>query len=115
MASASYNAGSEAINANQHQSVEGPENSSLRGIAPQYIDLLSENQDFRLQPPSRVKYAGQCRPQQYENVDPRDEHQPIRPVSQTYRVPTRQVATTAFSRVTEALPYGHRPPHRPDL
>jgi hypothetical protein len=50
-----YNAGSEAIQANQHQSLEGPENSSLRGIAPQYIDLLSENQDFRLQPPSRVK------------------------------------------------------------
>jgi len=42
--------GSEAIQPNQHQSVEGPENRSLRGIAPQHIDLLPENQDFRLKP-----------------------------------------------------------------
>ncbi len=33
----------------------GPENRSLRGIAPQHIDLLPENQDFRLKPRSRAK------------------------------------------------------------
>jgi hypothetical protein len=40
----------EAIQPNEHQSVQGPENKSLRGLAPQHIDLLSENQDFRLKP-----------------------------------------------------------------
>jgi hypothetical protein len=47
-----YNAGSEAIQPNEQQSVEGPENRSRRGIAPQHIDLLPENQDFRLKPRS---------------------------------------------------------------
>src|SRR5882757_6723047 len=50
-----YNARSEAIQPNEHQSVEGPENKSLRGIAPQHIDLLPESHDFRLKPHSRAK------------------------------------------------------------
>jgi hypothetical protein len=58
------NTGSEAIQPNEQQSVEGSENRSRRRIAPQHIDLLPENQDFRLK-----KLAGQCSPQQYENVD----------------------------------------------
>ena len=45
-----YNARNEAIQPNEHQSVESAENKSLRGIAPQHIDLLPENQDFRLKP-----------------------------------------------------------------
>jgi hypothetical protein len=57
------------IQPNEHQSVEGPENRSLRGFAPLHIDLLTENEDFRLKPPSRAKQAGQRSPQQYENVD----------------------------------------------
>jgi hypothetical protein len=50
-----YNARSEAIQPNEHQSVERPENKTLRGIAPQHIDLLLENQDFHLKPHSRAK------------------------------------------------------------
>jgi hypothetical protein len=49
------NTRSEAILPNEQQPIEGPENKSLRGIAPQHIDL----------PP-----AGQCSPQQYDNADP---------------------------------------------
>jgi hypothetical protein len=41
---------SEAIQPNEQQSVEGPKNRSLRGIAPQHIDLLPENQELRLKP-----------------------------------------------------------------
>jgi hypothetical protein len=44
------NTGSEVIQSNEHQSVESPENRSLRGFAPQHIDLLPENQDFRFKP-----------------------------------------------------------------
>jgi hypothetical protein len=44
------NTGSEAIQPNEHQSVEAPENRSRRGIAAQHIYLLPENQDFRLKP-----------------------------------------------------------------
>jgi hypothetical protein len=47
-----YNARNEAIQPNEHQSIGSPENKSLRGIAPQHIDLLLENQDFRLKPHS---------------------------------------------------------------
>src|SRR5437016_9036099 len=47
-----YNARNEAIQPNQHPSVESAESKSLRGIAPQHIDLLPENQDFRLKPRS---------------------------------------------------------------
>jgi hypothetical protein len=47
-----YNAGSEAIQPNEHQPVEGPENKSLRGLALQHINLLPENQDFRRKPHS---------------------------------------------------------------
>jgi len=43
------NTGSEAIQPNEHQSVEAPENRSRRGIAPQHIYLMPENQDFPLQ------------------------------------------------------------------
>ena len=45
-----YNARNEAIQPHEHQSVESAENKFLRGIAPQHIDLLPENQDFRLKP-----------------------------------------------------------------
>jgi hypothetical protein len=45
-----YNARNEAIQPNEHQSVKSAENKSLRGSAPQHIDLLPENQDFRLKP-----------------------------------------------------------------
>ena len=31
----------------KHQSVEGPENKSLRGLAPQHIDLLPETSVYR--------------------------------------------------------------------
>ena len=43
-----YNARNEAIQPSEHQSVESAENKSLRRSAPQHIDLLPENQDFRL-------------------------------------------------------------------
>jgi len=66
-----YNARSEAIQPNQHQSVESAENKSLPGFAPQYIDLLSENQDFRFKPHSRAKQPSQRRPQQHEYIDHR--------------------------------------------
>jgi hypothetical protein len=45
-----HNARNEAIQLNEHQSVERAENKSLRGSAPQHIDLLPQNQDFRLKP-----------------------------------------------------------------
>jgi hypothetical protein len=52
MASASKTPGSKAIQPNEQQSVEWPENRSLRGIAPQHIYLVPENQYFRLKPDS---------------------------------------------------------------
>jgi hypothetical protein len=45
-----YNAGNEAIQPNKHPSIESAENKSLRGIAPQHIYLLPENEDFRFKP-----------------------------------------------------------------
>ena len=61
----------EEIQPNEHRSVEGPENKSPRGIAPQYIELLPENEDFRLKPPSRAKQAVKRSPQQHQNIDHR--------------------------------------------
>jgi hypothetical protein len=58
-----YNARNEAIQPNEHQSVESAEYESLRRIAPQ-----PENHDFRLKPHSRAKQTGQRNTQQYENV-----------------------------------------------
>jgi hypothetical protein len=63
-----YNARNEAIQPNEYQSVEGPEIKSLWGIAPQHIDLLPENQDFR-QAALSSEISWWCSPQQYENVD----------------------------------------------
>jgi hypothetical protein len=53
MVSAS-NVKNDAIQPNEHQTVEGPEDKSLRGFAPERIDLLPENKDFCL-PHSRAK------------------------------------------------------------
>src|SRR5260221_1071666 len=47
-----YSARNEAIQPNEDQSVESAEHKSLPGSAPQHIDLLPENQDFRLKPSS---------------------------------------------------------------
>src|SRR5258707_9836960 len=47
-----YNARNQAIQPNEDQSVESAEHKSLPGSAPQHIDLLPENQDFRLKPSS---------------------------------------------------------------
>src|SRR5260221_4978477 len=47
-----YNARNQAIQANDDQSVESAEHKSLPGSWPQHIDLLPENQDFRLKPSS---------------------------------------------------------------
>ena len=44
-----YNSRNKAIHPNEHQSVESPEGKSLRRVAPQYIDLLTENQESPLQ------------------------------------------------------------------
>jgi hypothetical protein len=45
-----YNAGHEAIQPSEHQTIEIAENKSFRRSAPQHIDLLPEKQDFRLKP-----------------------------------------------------------------
>jgi hypothetical protein len=45
-----YNARNKAIQPNEHPSVENAESKSLRGSTPKHIDLLPENQDFRLKP-----------------------------------------------------------------
>jgi hypothetical protein len=65
------NARNEAIQRNEHQSVEIAESKSLRGLAPQHIELLPEDQDFRLKPRSCAKQAGERRPQQHESIDHR--------------------------------------------
>src|SRR5258707_15776804 len=52
MDSASTIARNEAIQPNEDQSVKTAENKSLPVSAPQHIDLLPENQDFRLKPSS---------------------------------------------------------------
>jgi hypothetical protein len=46
------NTWNQAIQPDEHQSVDIAENNSLRAFAPQHIDLLPENQDFRLKPRS---------------------------------------------------------------
>jgi hypothetical protein len=46
------NVRNKAIEPNEHQSVESAENKSLAGIAPQHIDLMAQNQDFRFKPRS---------------------------------------------------------------
>src|SRR5215813_323798 len=43
-----YDSRNEAIQPNEHQSVESSEGKSLWGIAPQHIDLLPEDQYHRL-------------------------------------------------------------------
>src|SRR5215813_10066175 len=43
-----YDSRNEAIQPNEHQSVEGSEGKSLWGVAPQHIELLPENQNLRL-------------------------------------------------------------------
>jgi len=52
-----YNARNQAVEPDQHQSIEGAENKSLGGIAPQHVDLLPENQDLCLKPRPRAKQA----------------------------------------------------------
>src|SRR5260370_37284899 len=66
-----YCARNEAIKTNEHHSVETAKSQSLRGFAPQHIDLLPENQNLRLKPRSRAKQASERRPQQHENIDHR--------------------------------------------
>ena len=50
MASASTMPGARRYSPTNTNRSKVPENRSLRGIAPQHIDLLPENQDFRLKP-----------------------------------------------------------------
>ena len=64
-----YCARNEAIKTNEHHSVETAKSQSLRGFAPQHIDLLPENQNLRLKPRSRAKQASERRPQQRENIE----------------------------------------------
>ena len=47
-----YNVWNEPIQPNEHPSIETAESKSLGGIAPQDIDLLPQDQDFRFKPRS---------------------------------------------------------------
>ena len=75
------NTGSEAIQPNEHQSVECPENRSLRGIAPQHTDLLPET---RISASSRTLKRNELVGAVHSSIRTstiRLEHHPIRPAS----------------------------------
>ena len=106
-----YNSGNEATQPNEHQSVESSESKSLRGGAPQHVDLLPQNQ---ISASSRTleqnKLVGADRSNvKTSTIEP--EHHPIRPDSQPYRVSDkdRSRADVPRARLQDQL---YNPLHR---
>ena len=60
----------------KHQAVNAIKGRSLRRFAPEHIELVSKNQDFRLKPCSRPEQPGQRACQQPEKIYHRDRTSP---------------------------------------
>jgi hypothetical protein len=58
------------------QTVDATEGHSLRRFAPQRVELVSKNQDFRLKPWSRSEQPGSRACQQPEKMSHRDRASP---------------------------------------
>ena len=80
------------------QTVDATEGHSLRRFAPQHVELVSKNQDFRLKPCSRPEQPGQRADQQPEKMSHRDRASPdSRLFASRMRFPVGTMApTTVF-------------------
>jgi hypothetical protein len=71
-------AGSQAIEPNKQQPVDAAEGHSLRGFAPQDVELVSKNKDFGFQRSARPEQPNQGAPDQPAQIAHRENYQPIR-------------------------------------
>ena len=80
------------------QTVDATEGHSLRRFAPQHVELVSKNQDFRLKPCSRPEQSGQRADQQSKKMSHRDRASPdSRLFASRMRFPVGTMApTTVF-------------------
>ena len=65
--------GHQTVKSNKHQAVNVAQGHSLRGFAPQHIELVSENKDLAFQRSSRPQQSDQGAPDQPENIAHRTE------------------------------------------
>jgi hypothetical protein len=66
----------QTIQSHKHQAVKAAEDRSLRLFAPQHVELVSKNQNFRLKPCPRPEQPGQRACQQLEKIDHREQPLP---------------------------------------
>jgi hypothetical protein len=67
-----------AIEPDKQHAVDAAEAHSLRGFAPQYVELVAKHKDFGFQRSPRPEQPGQCTPDQPAKIAHRWNYQPIR-------------------------------------
>jgi hypothetical protein len=70
--------GSQAIEADKHQAVDAAEGYSLRGLAPQDVQLMPKHKDFGFQRGPRLEQPDQGAPGQPAKIAHRWNYRPIR-------------------------------------
>jgi hypothetical protein len=77
---------SHAIESRKHQAVNIAERQSLRGFAPEHVELVSKDKDLGLQRNPRPEQSDQDAPDQPAKIAHRSEYQPIRGRGQPFWV-----------------------------
>ena len=70
--------GSQPTEPNKHQPVDAAEGHSFRGFAPQDVELVPKNEDFRFQRSPRPEQPDQGAPDQSAKITHRSDYQSIR-------------------------------------
>src|SRR6516162_9022309 len=71
-------AGHQAIEASENEPINVAEDKALRRLTPKHIDLMTKDQNFRLQRRAGPEQPGHKAPNQPEEVDHRTQYHPIR-------------------------------------
>ena len=74
------------IERGKHQPVNVIERQSLRGFAPQHVELVTKDQDLGFQRSPRPEQSGQGAPDQPAKIAHQGEYQPIRSRGQQFWV-----------------------------
>ena len=97
----------QTIQSHKHQAANAIEGHSLRRFAPEHIELVSKNQDFRLKPCSRPEQPGQRACQQPEKIYHRERTSPdSRLLASRLRFPVGTVVVRAASGRRSCVPAG---------